>query len=218
MRKLTEIPVHDRPREKLILKGANSLNDNELFAVILGSGNKKNDVVKLAKKVNELIFNTQLSPVFSELTKIDGIGKVGAAKILAVIEFAKRQIKQGIVISSPEHVTELVSHLKAKKQEHFAVILLNGANEVLDCKIVTIGLLNQCQIHAREVFSDAISQRAAAVILAHNHPAAILEPSKADISVTELLKSAGKLLGIPVLDHVIFNTKGYFSFKENGLI
>ena len=218
MRKVTDIPHLDRPRERLLSRGAQVLSNQELLAVILGSGTKENDVLKLAKRALNLISKNKGEIKIEQFLEINGIGEATASKIMAVLEFSTRHCNQGLSISKPSEVLNLVTHLQAKKQEHFVVVSLNGAQEVIDSKTVAIGLVNRCEIHPREVFADAIEDRASAIIVAHNHPASNLKPSKADIEVTKILKSAGELLGIPLLDHLIFNAKGYFSFRESGII
>jgi DNA repair protein RadC len=115
-------------------------------------------------------------------------------------------------------VLPLIRHFADRKQEHFICVSLNGANEIIATRVVSVGLVNKTQVHPREVFADPITDRASAVIVAHNHPSGSLEPSKEDIDITARLKSAGEILGIRLLDHVIFNSKGYYSFLEKGLI
>ena len=216
MRKLRNIPLVDRPREKLARLGASSLSDVELLAVVLGSGTLAQDVSFLSKKVLNLLDREREKVSFTSLKSIPGIGTAKAAQIVAASEFFRRRASpSGLRISSPGEVLPLVGHLLEKKQEHFVCISLNGAMEVIAIRVVTIGLVNTTQVHPREVFADPIMDRASSIIVAHNHPAEVLEPSKADQEVTEQLREAGKLLGIRLLDHVIFCSKGYYSFLEN---
>jgi DNA repair protein RadC len=112
----------------------------------------------------------------------------------------------------------LISSIADKQQEHFVCISLNGANEVIENRTVTVGLLNKSQVHPREVFADVITDRAAGVILAHNHPSGELKPSDSDLKIHEQLTEAGKILGIKILDHIIISKKGYYSFQDQGLI
>lgn len=216
MRKLVDIPKSDRPREKLQNKGVKSLSDLELLAILLGSGTKNQDVFALAgqilKTVDENIENISVE----ELQKIEGVGLAKASLIAAALEFARRRIKpEGLKISFPPDILPLISHYADRKQEHFLCISINGANEVVAVRVVSVGLVNKTHIHPREVFSDPITDRASAVIIAHNHPFGSLTPSKEDVEITEQLKSAGEILGIKVLDHIIFNPKGYHSFLED---
>jgi DNA repair protein RadC len=110
----------------------------------------------------------------------------------------------------------VIRHYTDRKQEHFLAVTINGANEVLNVRVVSIGLIDSSQVHPREVFAEAVAERASGIIVAHNHPAGTLEPSPADIEATKQLKGAGEVVGIELLDHIIFNRVGYFSFLEAG--
>lgn len=216
-KRITDIPKSDRPREKLQLKGAESLSDLELLAVLLGSGTKKVDVMALASRILKVVDQSGGTADVNALQQIEGVGSAKAALIAAALEFARRRIRpEGTKISSPVDVLPLISHFADRKQEHFICLSLNGANEVITSRVVSVGLVNKTQVHPREVFADPITDRAASIIVAHNHPAGTLTPSKEDIEITMQLKSAGKTLGIKLLDHIIFNHKGFFSFQENG--
>lgn len=219
MKKIQDIPKNERPREKLLLKGAKYLSDRELLAIILGKGTARNDVLSLSKKIIEVIDTKGMNFLPKDITKIDGIGEAKATTISAAFEFVRRRIKpEGLKISSPLEVLPLIQHFGDRKQEHFLAISLNGANEVLNVRVVTIGLVNQSQVHPREVFAEALMDRASAIIIAHNHPSGNLTPSKEDIEVTRRIKDAGKILGLKLLDHIIFSTKGSYSFKEDNKI
>jgi DNA repair protein RadC len=133
------------------------------------------------------------------------------------IEFARRRIKPaGLKITTPADVLPLIRHFADRKQEHFLCVTINGANEVLNIRVVSIGLLDRAPAHPREVFADALTDRASGVILAHNHPEGSLDPSPADVEVTRQIKQAGEIVGIQLLDHIIFNPSAYFSFLEAG--
>ncbi len=216
-KRISDIPKSDRPREKLQQKGAESLSDLELLAVLLGSGTKKHDVMTLANNILKVIDQSGGTADVNALQQIEGVGSAKAALITAALEFARRRIRpEGTKISSPAEVLPLISHFADRKQEHFICLSLNGANEVITSRVVSVGLVNKTQVHPREVFADPITDRASSIIVAHNHPAGTLTPSKEDIEITSQLKSAGETLGIRLLDHIIFNHKGYFSFQENG--
>lgn len=216
-RKIADIPLHERPREKLQDKGAASLSDVELMAILLGSGTKGQDVMALAKRVVQLVDAENGSPSLDYLQQLDGVGPAKATLITASLEFARRRIRpEGLRISFPADVLPLIRHYADRKQEHFLCVSLNGANEVITARVVSVGLVNKTQVHPREVFADPITDRAAAVVLAHNHPSGSLEPSKEDTAVTKQIKAAGETLGIRVLDHIIFNHTGYYSFLEQG--
>ena len=219
MKAVNEIPIEDRPRERLAARGAESLSDTELLAVILGSGSKQYRVHKLAASVLKIFNSLNGSTSYKDLKNIPGIGPAKASLLSASLEFARRQIRPaGVRIRDSSDVFSLIRHIGDRKQEHFVCISLNGAHEVIATRVVTVGLVNSSQIHPREVFSDPILDRAASIIVAHNHPSGNLRPSQADIEVTKRLKESGEILGIKLLDHVIFSESSYFSFQESGLI
>lgn len=217
MKKLSELPKLDRPREKLQTKGAEALSDLELLAILLGSGIKDHDVITVAGRLLKVLDENNGKPNLEELRKIGGVGLAKATLIVAALELARRRIRpEGLKINFPIDVLPIISHFADRKQEHFICISVNGANEVITSRIVSVGLVNKTQVHPREVFADPITDRASAIIIAHNHPVGSLIPSKEDIEVTERLKAAGDTLGIRLLDHIIFNQKGYYSFLEHG--
>ncbi|MDN5943200.1 MAG: DNA repair protein RadC [Nitrospira sp.] len=216
-KRIDQIPKHDRPREKLVTKGASALNDQELLAVLLGKGTARMDVMTLAGNLVRIIDEKGLSLRTEDLTAFDGVGEAKATLVLAAIEFARRRIKpEGLKISTPADVLPLIRHFADRKQEHFLSITINGANEVLNVRVVSIGLIDRSPVHPREVFADALTDRASGIIVAHNHPAGGLEPSPADLDATKQIKQAGEILGIELLDHIIFSRKGYYSFLEEG--
>lgn len=219
LKTIKDIPNFDRPREKLAAKGPEALSDSELIAILLGSGVKGKDVFQVARAILRKLDSKKEKVDVKTLVSIEGVGFAKACQIIASFELARRRLlKESIVIQKAEDVLPLISYIAHKKQEYFLCISLNGANEVIGNRIVTVGLLNANQVHPREVFVDAISDRAASVILAHNHPSGVLKPSPNDITTTKQLVEAGKILGISVLDHIIITKKGHLSFKEKGLM
>ncbi len=219
MKHIKEIPDFDRPRERLASKGPEALSDTELLAVLLGSGVKGKDVFQVAHAILQKLDRDGEKINVKALVSIEGVGFARACQIVASFELARRRLlKKSIVIQNAEDALPLISYIADKKQEYFLCISLNGANEVIRNRVVTVGLLNTNQVHPREVFADAISDRAASIILAHNHPSGVLKPSPNDLAATKQLVDAGKILGIPVLDHLIITKKGFLSFKEMGLI
>lgn len=217
MKRISDIPLQDRPREKLRQNGAQSLSDQELLTILLGSGTRGQDVMGVAKRLLKVLDKTSANPTMEDLTGIDGIGPAKATLVSAALEFARRRIRpEGFKIAFPTDVLPLIRHMADRKQEHFLCISLNGANEVIATRTISVGLVNKTQVHPREVFADPITDRAAAVIIAHNHPAGSVTPSKDDVEITRKLKVAGETLGIRVLDHIIFSHKGYYSFLENN--
>jgi DNA repair protein RadC len=216
---IDKIPEADRPREKLLRKGARALSDQELLAVLLGKGTPGMDVMTLAGKLARLIDEKGLEVKAEELSQFEGVGDAKATLILAAIEFTRRRIKpEGAKIETPADLLPHVRHYADRKQEHFLCATINGANEIQNIRVVSIGLIDRTPVHPREVFADAISDRACAIIVAHNHPNGTLEPSSNDLDVTKQLKGAGKVVGISLLDHIIFNRSSYFSLLENGLL
>jgi DNA repair protein RadC len=214
---ISDIPEEDRPREKLLRKGAAALSDQELLAVLLGKGTPGMDVMTLAGKLARTIDEKGLGVKAEDLTSFAGVGDAKATLILAAIEFARRRIKpDGAKIETPADLLPHVRHFADRKQEHLICASINGANEILNIRVVSIGLIDRTPVHPREVFAEALSDRASAVIVAHNHPAGALEPSAYDIEVTNQLKAAGVVIGIALLDHIIFNRTDYYSFLENG--
>jgi len=219
MKTIKDMPAHSRPREKLQEKGVAALTDEELVQAILGMGTAGRDVRAIAKQVAALIREKQQNLSLTDLLDAPGMGLAKSAQILSAFELARRHlIKNTIKISRAQDVLPLVSDLIEKRQEHFICISLNGANEVIEKRIVTIGLLNMSPVHPREVFADVILDRAAAVIFVHNHPSGDLQPSDADLKMHEQLTEAGNILGIRVLDHIIISHRGHLSFQEAGII
>jgi DNA repair protein RadC len=219
MKKLKDLSKSDRPREKLQAKGPEALSDLELLAILLGSGTKDSDVLTVAGRILKAIDGGNETVSLDKLQEIEGVGPAKASLIAAALEFARRRIRpEGLRISFPPDVLPLIRHFADRRQEHFICVSLNGANEVIATRVVSVGLVNKTQVHPREVFADPITDRASAVIVAHNHPSGSLEPSPEDHDITVRLKSAGEILGIRFLDHIIFNQKGYYSFLEKGLL
>ncbi len=215
-KRITEMPEGERPREKLLSKGAAALSDVELVAILLGSGTKTHDVFTVAGQILKALDQGDTHPDVKELQQIEGVGPAKAALIAAALEFTRRRIRpEGLRISFPPEVLPLIHHLADRKQEHFLCISLNGANEVIAVRTVSVGLVDKTPVHPREVFADPITDRASAVIVAHNHPTGNLMPSREDLDMTRTLKGAGETLGIKLLDHIIFNQKCYYSLLEH---
>lgn len=213
------MPEHSRPREKLREKGASALTDEELVAAILGMGTAGVDVRTISKQVAGLIREHKEVLTLDHLLEVQGMGLAKAAQILSAFELARRHlVNDAVAISCAKDVLPLLTDIVGTQQEYFLCISLNGANEVIEKRVVTIGLLDQSPVHPREVFADVIADRAAAVIFANNHPSGDLQPSPSDLELQDRLTEAGKILGLRVLDHVIVNRKGYYSFQEAGLI
>jgi DNA repair protein RadC len=216
-RTIEQIPKPDRPREKLLARGAAALSDQELLAVLLGKGTAGMDVMTLAARLARVIDAHGLEVRAPDLQGLPGMGEAKAALVLAAIEFARRRIKPaGVKIATPADVLPLIRHYADRRQEHLLAVTINGANEVLSVRVISIGLIDRSPIHPREVFADAVAERASGLILAHNHPEGGLQPSAADLAATRQLRAAGTLLGIELLDHIIFNRDGYFKLMETS--
>jgi len=222
MKRMQEVYSHDRPREKIRTRGAGCLSNQELIAAILGSGGPGNDVRSLSKEIAGLIEREPGAVCFEDLSGISGVGPAKASQIVACLELGRRLFSTDPSskkkIAAPADILPLVAFLSGKKQEHFICITLSGAHEVLAIRTVTVGLLNHSLVHPREVFAEAITDRAAAIICVHNHPSGTLEPSSQDLAITRQLADAGTLLGIRLLDHLIVSDTGWLSLKERGLM
>ena len=200
-----------RPREKLQMKGAATLSDYELLMAIIGSGNAQADVTKIARDVQKLLKEKGSELSYEDLLTIKSLGPAKASQIMAGFELWRRQfeVSDRPIIDSPDKAAEQLTDIRDKKQEYFVCLTLDGANRLIAKRIITIGTLTASLVHPREVFAEAIADRAASVIVAHNHPSGNLQPSDADRDVTNRLKSAGELLGIALIDHLIVTSKNY---------
>lgn len=223
---IKDLPLSERPREKLYSYGAESLSNAELLAIIIRTGHKEDTAIDLAQKIltldkKGLAYLTNVT--LEQLTKIKGIGKCKAAQILAAIELGKRisrwRAEDKIKINSPLTVANLVmDEMRFLDREHFNVVLLDTKNQLLSIENISIGTLNASIVHPRDVFRVAIKKNSNAIILLHNHPSGDPEPSNEDIRITERLVEVGNLVGIKVLDHIIIGDNRYVSFKEKNLL
>ena len=194
-----------RPREKLQARGAEALSDYELLMAIIGSGTQYADVTKLAREVQKLLKEKGSELAYEDLLTIKSLGPAKASTIMAGFELWRRQfeVSERPIIDSPERAVAQLADIRDKRQEYFVCLTLDGANRLIAKRVITIGTLTASLVHPREVFADAITDRAASIIVAHNHPSGNLEASAADRDVTERLCSAGNLLGIKLIDHII---------------
>lgn len=224
---IKELPQEERPREKMLKKGVQTLSNAELVAILLRTGSKNDSVLRLAerllKKYEELGIGALASLAPQELSKINGIGPVKAVTIVAALELGKRlnglSTVNKPVIRAPKDAADLVmARLRYEVREHFMILLLSTKNHVLATPTISIGSLNASIVHPRELFREAINHSAAAVILVHNHPSGDPTPSQDDIVITKKMIEAGKILEIHVLDHVIIGDNKYVSLKEKGII
>jgi len=220
MKTIKELPEHDRPREKMREKGAAGLTNEELVQVILGRGVKGHDVRAMSQKIARIVEEKKGQLAESDLTEIHGMGEAKSYQLLAAFELARRFAKgDAVKIAGTQDILALdvIQQITGKPQEHFVCISLNGANEVIEKRIVTVGLLDRSQVHPREVFADVIADRAASVIFAHNHPSGDLRPSDNDLRIHRQLTEAADILGLRVFDHLIVGKQGFYSFQKAGL-
>ena len=205
-----------KPREKLQRFGPAQLTDLELLRILIGSGNQQMSAEQIAKRLLKLLKERGDTITYQELLNIPGMGPAKTCEIVALFELGRRYLLPADhpVITSSDDAFKQLEYLKNKKQEYFVVLTLDGANRLIDNAVIFQGTLNQSLIHPREIFAKAIEDRAATIIVAHNHPSGNLNPSADDEEVTEKLIQAGRLLGIDVLDHLIVTKSGYRSIRN----
>ena len=205
-------------RERLLAYGPQRLSDTELLAVLLHTGIANKPVTQLAEEIVQHIDTRKTESIDTALRSISGIGEAKLSTVLAAFELGRRYYGVGAEkIREPSDIVPFLRHYSVRKQEQFICVSLNGAHEISVIRVVSVGTLTHTLVHPREVFADPLADRAAAVILAHNHPSGCLEPSQADLALTQRLCQAGELLGISVLDHIILAPNGsYLSFIEAG--
>lgn len=202
-----------RPREKLQARGAEALSDYELLMAIIGSGTQYSDVTKLAREVHKLLKEKGSELAYEDLLSVKSLGPAKATNIMAGFELWRRQfeVSERPIIDSPEKAVEQLADIREKKQEYFVCLTLDGANRLIAKRIITIGTLTSSLVHPREVFAEAITDRAASIIVAHNHPSGTLTASSADSEVTQRLEEAGVVLGIKLVDHLVVSSSGHLS-------
>ena len=220
-----DLPLDERPRERLLKLGGEALSAQEILALILGRGGNGESVMVTAQRLLSHFGNLRkiaAAPI-QELVGIKGIGLAKAAQLKAAGEMGKRleDEGQGInpVIKSPEAAFNYVKgRLKGKKKEHFLVLCMDTRKRLIACNTISVGSLDTSLAHPREVFRDAISASSASVIFVHNHPSGSTEPSREDIELTHRLVKAGEVIGIEVVDHVIVCDSSYLSLKSRQLL
>ncbi len=221
-----DLPLEERPREKLVSYGPAVLSNAELLAILLRTGTRGESVLRMAERVLSYCKDRGLASMVhmsvEELAKIHGLGPGKAATVLAAVELGRRlAIAEARVeiIHGPEDVARFaMPHFRHETKEHFAVLLLNTKNHILAMPVISQGSLTASVVHPREVFEAAVRHSAASMILLHNHPSGDPSPSREDIAVTERLVKAGQIMDIPVLDHVIIGNDSFASLKEKGLM
>ena len=215
---MTERRKQDRPREKLARYGAGKLSDLELVMAIIGSGNAQADVTKISRDVLKLL-QSKRELTLETVREVVGVGEAKATELVASFELARRYLLESDrpVIDSAEKAVAQLADIRDKKQEYFVCLTLDGANRLVAKRVVTIGTLTASLVHPREVFANAITDRAASIIVAHNHPSGNLEPSVADLNVTKKLKATGDVLGIQVVDHIVVTAHAFSSIFPRGV-
>ena len=223
---IKDIPLNERPRERLINKGVEYLSNEDLLAILLKTGTKENSVKVLANNILKQLddINNLKDINLEKLVKIKGIGKAKACELLAAIELGKRLNKKidnlnQIKIYSSNSIYEYYQDkLKDKLQEYFYCVYLDTKNHIIKDKLLFIGTINESLIHPREIFKEAYLLSASSIICIHNHPSGNVNPSNNDIIMTKQLVEVGKILGIKVLDHIIIGKDNYYSFNDNDLV
>jgi DNA repair protein RadC len=211
------LPEAERPRERLFRYGPEALSDQEILSILLRTGSRGKNVSLLAAELLNLLERRAEIPGMKDLMRLTGVGKTKAAVIAAVLEFGRRRwAVTGKKIRSPTDIFNLIRHYADRKQERFISVTLNGAHEVIAVRVVTVGLVNRTIVHPREVFADPVADRSCAIVCAHNHPSGVAEPSREDDAVTRALQKAGDVLGIKLLDHLIFTETSWYSYRKAG--
>lgn len=216
----------DRPREKFLLKGKNSLSDAELLAIIMGSGNREDSAVELGRKILNAVGNNwhNLSLLqISDLMKFKGIGEAKAISIAVALEIGRRRAAQEVpekvqITNSRETYKVLLPHLSDLQTEEFWAIYLNQNNRILGKGKLSSGGINQSVVDVRILFKTALEHLATGIIIAHNHPSGNLKPSSEDLKITKQIAEAGKILNIQLLDHLIIAQNSYLSFADENLL
>lgn len=202
-----------RPREKIQARGVEALSDYELLMAIIGSGNAQADVSAIAREVKKLIKEKGSELSYEDLLTVKSLGPAKASALIASFELWRRQFEvpeRPVITTTADAVKEL-GDIRDKQQEYFVCLTLDGANRLIAKRIISIGTLTSSLVHPREVFAEAITDRAASIIVAHNHPSGNTTPSSADLAVTKRLQEAADILGIKLIDHIIVTKREFLS-------
>lgn len=220
---IRDVNIENRPRERLLRQGAESLSNQELLAILLRTGTKEESVLVLANRVLNVFerLHHLKHATIEEMMAIKGIGEVKAIQLMAAVELGRRLAQkhndEKFTIRSPQDAaTYLMPDMTSLNQEHFVVLFLNIKNQIIHKQTIFIGSLNASIVHPREIFREAVKRSAASIICAHNHPSGVPTPSTEDIEVTKRIVEAGYIIGIELIDHVIIGDHQYISLKEKG--
>ncbi len=218
-KRIHQLPLVDRPREKLLHRGVAALSDFELLEVLIGSGTRSADVGYIAKQIQKLLQKGSDNVSYKNLTAIKGVSVATAGKIMSALELARRHlVRDNTPLLTQQDILARLGDIRSRQQEHFVCLSLDGGQRLIAQRTITIGILDSVMAHPREVFADPIADRAAGVIIAHNHPSADASPSQKDITLTQQLAAAGQLLGIDLRDHLILTKTEHFSFRQHHLL
>jgi len=231
-RKICDLPLGDRPRERMLAQGEDQLSESELLALIVGSGAQGVSAIELSRQIldhfDSSLFRLSRASL-DDLCEIHGIGLAKATSLRAVFSLARRlsaeEARESFTINNPESAAPFLSQLLAgKAQEEFHVLLLNTKNEIIRNVQISLGLLDRSHVHPREVFREAVKSGTSKIILAHNHPSGDPSPSRQDIECTRNLIEAGNILGIKVVDHIIIghklsnSSRQFISLRQEALV
>ena len=206
-------------REKVLEHGFSFLFDEELVMLILGAGTKELPVERMAEKIVEVLDDCDFEDSVKNLLRVKGVGQSKALAVAAALELGRRRNSHlRAPIKSPSDIVPFVKNYAVCEKEHFLLVTLNGGHEIIQIHVVTVGTLNRTLIHPREVFTLAMRDNAAAIIVSHNHPSGNCQPSEEDVAVTGILEKVSIIMGIELLDHVIVSRESYFSFLENKML
>ncbi len=220
MKKIRDFTESERPREKLLQYGPNKLTDAELLAIILGSGTKGRNVLSLSRAILKRIAGLGGAQItLNDLKNIRGLGTVKQLQIVALLALSKRlQARDGQEIFSTKDIWNMCNDFYTSAKEHFVVFYLDTQSQLIERRLISVGILDRNIVHPREVFEPALTLHASVVIVAHNHPSGDTKPSPMDIVLTKKLTDAGELLGIFLEDHIIVSKKEHTSMKQKGLL
>jgi len=206
-------------REQVLKHGLSYPSDEELVMLILGSGTKAVPIRKLSHNVMQALYNSNTENIMQNLSTVNGIGTRKSLAIAASLELGRRRsIHLHSVVRQPKDVVPFIRNYSVLSKEHFICVTLNGGHEIIQIRVASVGTINRTLVHPREIFSEALMENAAAMIVSHNHPSGTCEPSDEDIETTQTLIAASRIVGISLLDHIILDRDSYFSFLEHNLL
>jgi DNA repair protein RadC len=219
---IKDLPQHERPREKLMAKGAENLKDKELLAILLRTGHQGKNAVEVAEYILRKYTKKKLTTLsYQDIVKIVGIDSGKACALLSAFELSKRALDKEDnslpVIKTAKDAVDHLQNIRDKQKEHLVALFLNARQQLIHRETISVGTLDANLVHPREVFYPAVQNPVSGVIVAHNHPSGDLSPSSEDKDITDRLKQAGEILGIDLIDHIIVSKEGYKSMKEENI-